>query len=402
MAEHAQRNLQLYRELISCSHNIYFWTFDTRQECVFSTCPQENILKLIFAMDKANTDAAQVMLGNRKPMVITSSLGFLWIADIELGTDGSLLYTHVIGPVFVEDVSFQSIEGQIGKTSMPLEFKADIMNLLRELPVIPLTRFLEYGSMLHFCIIEEKLNISEFNYSSHQKKQSKDLSESKRLHGTWAMEQKLLKLIEEGNLDYRKQAGRLVTNGRVGNLGNGDSLRHLKNLVIVFTALCTRAAIRGGLDSEIAYTLSDQYIRAAEACEDIASVTEVNTAMQDDFVHRVHHVRSHSDLSPQILSCCSYIQVHVTERISTAELAKHVGYAETYLCRKFSKEMGMTISEYILSQKVEYAKIMLASSTETVQEIAEKLGFQSNSYFGEQFRKVTGLPPGAYRNRNRQ
>lgn len=398
MAVNAQRNLQLYRELISCSHNIYFWTFDARQECVFSTCPEENTLKWVFAMDNADTNAAQIMQSNRKPMVITSALDFLWIADIELGTDGSLLYTHVIGPVFVEDVSFQTIEAQINRSNIPSAVRYDLMNLLRELPVVPLPHFLGYGSMLHYCIIEEKLNISEFNYSSHQKKQSKEMPSSRHSHGTWAMEQRLLKLIEEGNLDYRKQAGRLVTNGRVGNLGNGDSLRHVKNLVLIFTSLCCRAAIRGGLDPEIAYTLNDQYIRAIEASEDIASVAEVNNTMQDDYVHRVHHIRSQSHLSQQVLSCCAYIQVHVTEKITTADLAKHVGYTETYLSRKFSKEMGMTISEYIMTQKVEQAKLLLTSTTDSVQEIAEQLGFQSNSYFGEQFRKITGITPGAYRN----
>jgi hypothetical protein len=66
--------------------------------------------------------------------------------------------------------------------------------------------------------------------------------------------------MEEGNLNFRKLAVKISNGLDPGNLGSGSSLRQIKNMMIISTALCTRAAIRGGLDADIAYDLSAKYI----------------------------------------------------------------------------------------------------------------------------------------------
>lgn len=397
MAENAERNLRLFQELISCSHNLYFWTFDTRMECVHTTCPESRLLKLIFTLDETQSAAISELQNKQNPIVLSNPLGLLWIMDFELDSEGNILYTHVIGPTFVEDVSFQTLEQELNRMGLSLPMKQDFLALLKQLPVMPFTRFFDYGVMMHYCITGEKITIDCFQYPRKKLRKQSEHTAVETTHATWAMEQRLMKLVEEGNLNFREESGKMVSTGNIAYLGNGDMIRHMKNLTIIFTALCTRAAIRGGLDSEIAYTLSDQYINSIEACDDLAEIAEINTLMSDDFVKRVHQIKSRTDISIQIQNCCSYIQVHITEKITTAALAQYIGYSETYLSRKFSKEMGMTISEYIMSQKIECAKILLSSGKESVQDISDHLGFHSQSYFGEQFRKATGTTPGKFR-----
>ena len=60
------------------------------------------------------------------------------------------------------------------------------------------------------------------------------------------------------------------------NLGN--PLRESKDTAIIFTALCARAAMDGGLSPRIAKQLEVQYIRAIEQCTDVGLI-EVNSAM---------------------------------------------------------------------------------------------------------------------------
>ncbi len=86
----------------------------------------------------------------------------------------------------------------------------------------------------------------------------------------------------------------------MARLGNGDPIRNLKNMTIIYTALCTRAAIHGGLPPEISYNLSDMYIQSIEASRSLGEIAEVNSAMVDDFVRRVHHCRTHPERSPQM------------------------------------------------------------------------------------------------------
>lgn len=59
--------------------------------------------------------------------------------------------------------------------------------------------------------------------------------------------------------------------------------------------------------------------------------------------------------------------------------------------------MNMSISEYITEQKIERAKELLTSGNTDIQEIAEQLGFSSNSYFSYMFRRHVGVTPGEYR-----
>ena len=68
-----------------------------------------------------------------------------------------------------------------------------------------------------------------------------------------------------------------------------------------------------------------------------------------------------------------------------------------YLSALLKQETGMTALEWIERYVVLYAKGCLSSTTMTVQEISDELGFPSQSVFGKYFKRVEGLSPKAYR-----
>ena len=400
MAENTERNLRLLRELISCAHDLCFQTYDTRMNCVYSSLPDDRALSTAFVLDAEQSGALDELREGDRPVAVTGALSFLWIADPERDASGELLYIHVIGPVFVEDVAPGALEAALERLNVSAAVRHEFRRILEQVPVIPLTRLFEYGLMLHYCITGEKITASDIRFPQRPvpRRQDEPRASGANVHGTWAMEQKLLRLVEEGNPNIKREAARLGGVGSLANLGNGSTVRHFKNITIVFTALCTRAAIRGGLDPEIAYTLSDRYINAIEAAADLSGITEVNAAMQEDFALRVHRVKLHEGVSPQIRKCCDFIQLHPERSVPAAELAACSGYSESHLARKFKRETGMTIAEYTMQQKIELAESLLRSERKSVQEVAEQLGFHSQSYFGQQFKKITGRTPGEYRN----
>ncbi len=401
MSENAERNLRLFRELLTCAHNVYFWTYDSHLTNTFTNCPDAAILHPLFLGNKEQTHLLLPLGEKNRPAVLEDSLGLLWIADYEKDTVGSLLYIHVIGPVFIEDVSEKALENVLRSINVPAGRRPPILRVLETLPVIPVTRFYEYGVMLHYCICGEKITFSDLQYPESHKHTKKENASQHESHGTWAMEQELLRLIEEGNPEYRKKAGKLVTGGNIANLGRGDSIRQIKNITIIFTALCTRAAIRGGLSPEVAYTLSDKYIIGIESCSTLSEVAETNDAMQEDFVNRVHKCKLEQHSVP-IQNCCNYIQLHLSDKNSIPDLARQTGYSENYLSRKFRKEMGITLTEYVTRQRIESAKEMLISDSEEIQDICTRLGFGSQSYFGEVFRKFTKMSPSEYREKRHE
>lgn len=400
MYESVENNLRLFRELMTCGHEIYFWEFDCDFTLLSSNCPVSRFYRQLFGLDKIGLSTLREHRENGMPMVMANDPGLFWIAAFEPANMDMLHHIYAIGPVFVEDISQERIDAALEQYSLIGAGKQAIREQLLRLPVLSITRFYDYGLMLHYCITGEKISFSEFQYPEAAKnaQQQPNHAENIDSHGTWAMEQELLRLIEEGNLDYKEQAYRMVSTGSLGKLGNGDPVRNLKNLVIIFTALCTRAAIRGGLPPEIAYTLSDKYISAIEAALTLSEVAEINAAMQEDFVRRVYQCKQRT-ISPQIQNCMNYIQAHLTENISVPLLAAKMGYSGSHLARLFKRETGMTVSEYAMSLKMEQAKDALRLSGESVQAICHRLGFGSQSYFGAQFKKHIGMTPTEYRKR---
>jgi len=69
----------------------------------------------------------------------------------------------------------------------------------------------------------------------------------------------------------------------------------------------------------------------------------------------------------------------------------------TYLSNLFSEVTGVTIEKYIINQKIERVKELLVYDELTISQIADELGYSSIAYFSAQFKKVTGLTPGHFK-----
>jgi transcriptional regulator GlxA family with amidase domain len=68
------------------------------------------------------------------------------------------------------------------------------------------------------------------------------------------------------------------------------------------------------------------------------------------------------------------------------------------LNRCFMEQLGTTLSQYWLRERVRLAREQLERSDVTVTDVAAQLGFSSSQHFATVFRKVTGLRPSEYRN----
>lgn len=79
-------------------------------------------------------------------------------------------------------------------------------------------------------------------------------------------------------------------------------------------------------------------------------------------------------------------------------VANDIAVNPSYLSRIFHKETGQHFSTYLTSLRMNYAKIQLSSTKESISVIAEKCGYNSSKYFINIFKKTEGLTPSAYRN----
>lgn len=333
------------------------------------------------------------------PNVFINELGLMWISDVWI-EENAVKQIYLLGPVFIDDIAANEIEKKLTKHLLSVKLKHQIVNFITEMPVVSLNRMYEYGIMLHYCITNEKIMVSDYWYPKiSEAEDEQTLLEPK--HGTYIAEQRILKLVEEGNLGYRSVLDSYISTGEVGRYSTGQYLRQEKNTIIIFITLCSRAAIRGGVNSETAYNLSDMYIRNVEQANDIATLTLINREMVQDFVVRVHRIRhTTAKISPRIQKTCDYIGVNLDKKIDIGQLAKMAGYTDYYYSDKFRQEVGKSVRKYIMECKMEKAKELLLQTTMTIQEISELLGYANQSYFGEIFRKQSGISPSAFRERS--
>lgn len=78
--------------------------------------------------------------------------------------------------------------------------------------------------------------------------------------------------------------------------------------------------------------------------------------------------------------------------------ARELGITSKHLGRTIKAQTGFTASEWLDRMVILEAKVLLKSSTMTIQQIAEELNFPSQSFFGKYFKNIMGVSPKEFRN----
>ena len=92
-----------------------------------------------------------------------------------------------------------------------------------------------------------------------------------------------------------------------------------------------------------------------------------------------------------------YINAHLDEELSIAELAHMASFSEYHFIRVFSDAVGMTPRKYIINVRMDYAKYLLKTTALPITEIGYKIGYSSESMFCSSFKKHAGITPSEYR-----
>jgi AraC-like DNA-binding protein len=81
---------------------------------------------------------------------------------------------------------------------------------------------------------------------------------------------------------------------------------------------------------------------------------------------------------------------------SSAYLAEKLGHSYGHISNLFSDITYTSIENYIILQKIEYAKQLMVTSELSLTEIAFKLNYSSVAHLSTQFKNVTGITPSSF------
>ncbi len=94
-----------------------------------------------------------------------------------------------------------------------------------------------------------------------------------------------------------------------------------------------------------------------------------------------------------------YMDHHLSNPPSVAELAKMISCSESHFKQKFRREVGLPPAKYLMKQRISAAKQMLLSGAGVTQ-TAYALGFSSSQHFTTCFKSYLGVPPRAWLRQN--
>ncbi len=102
-------------------------------------------------------------------------------------------------------------------------------------------------------------------------------------------------------------------------------------------------------------------------------------------------------INPLVSDALEYINSNLEQLRSTESIAQALYVSREYLSRSFSREVGMTLSRYIIKKRVSNAKSLIAAGVPQT-EASTLSGFDNYSYFIQVFRRETGMTPREWRN----
>lgn len=92
-----------------------------------------------------------------------------------------------------------------------------------------------------------------------------------------------------------------------------------------------------------------------------------------------------------------YLQEHFKEDISLQTLSELTYLNKYYLVHAFKNYKGLSPMNYMIQLRIDEAKYLLETTNTSIAKIASQIGFSSQSYFSQTFRRMTGMTPNEYR-----
>ena len=169
---------------------------------------------------------------------------------------------------------------------------------------------------------------------------------------------------------------------------------------VAYISAFVRAAIASGAAPDQALDFSDVMLSKLAEAKTLSQMHDCADTAAKTLAKMVHDSRMGKS-TYLVEQCKTYISRNVLKKIYLADIADYVGVNPTYLSRTFSQKEGISIQNYIQKEKVEAACNMLKYSDYSICDIAQYVGFLSQSSFTVVFKRWKEVTPAEYRNQNK-
>ena len=226
-----------------------------------------------------------------------------------------------------------------------------------------------------------------------------DMETAELLKNNFNNELTTLRYVENGEYELLKEY--LANNNFSIHLGYSTvPLGNERAFANRALSLASNAAIKGGLDCVIAYTLIYNFQNEIEKATSSEKLLSLVYEILMEFCRSVGWTKIKMTDFPALQPVFRYIHRFVNAKITVSQIAAAVNMNENYLSQVFKKQTGQNITNYIQQTKIDVAKNLLLTTSMTYSEISNYLAFSSQSYFNKIFKKIVDTTPKQYRTTN--
>lgn len=205
-------------------------------------------------------------------------------------------------------------------------------------------------------------------------------------------ELQLVNLIKSGN----KEKAKLL----IDEILNINSVNyHLNKSMFEFLKydiLCTMIKIVYNSVNQTEFSPVDDFIplKRITECESMQCLGSSVNAIIDYISVSIHDLNKNT----LVINIIDYVEKnYMNTDLSVSVISDYFNVHISYLSTKFKKHMGMGLSEYIQSMRINKAKELLKESNQKIESVANEVGYFSLRTFVRVFKNNEGITPAEYR-----
>ena len=320
-----------------------------------------------------------------------------------------------IGPVLITPPSGEQILKILGELKLPASMYHELSAYYDRIPVL---KDEEVFNAIAFSVADavfsgrEHYTVKHIHNSAEPDvlqqlvAQSDSWQEESRqekfnsLETRYTLENEMLRTVRTGNVTAALAAHQKFIDF-AGSLSRmPDRLRDRKDLCITLNTILRKTAEDAGVHPFYIDAFSNANVLRIEQCVNDIQLSSTGKDLVEGYCQLIQQYAL-SPYSSPVQDALFLIQTDLAGDLSLTALAERLNLNRSYLSSLFCKEVGKTLSAYVLEKRILRAQHLLSSTPLSIQEIAWEVGIPDANYFARLFKRETGMTPKRCREENR-
>lgn len=317
----------------------------------------------------------------------------------------------MVGPFLLEKPSDSMIHDVLFENQLPISLKHSITQYYLSLPLISkykadmIAEFLGYHTaniyqlstykpIIGKAAVLDKKNSDIFSIPHHG---HSEIS-VETIEKTYESQNELMKAVEHGDISKAEKLMKedISFDSKIPDRIPNDPLRSEKNLAFTYNTVLRIAGERGGLHPQYIHSISEKYAIQIEKTASIQQLADLRIVMLREYCEAVRKY-SLKDYSYLIRKAIEYIRFHLEQELNLDTISEAIHSSTYELSRKFKKETGQSLTDYINKLRIKEALYMMENHNLSITDIAYMTGFNDVNYFTKVFKKYNKMTPSSYR-----